>query len=174
MEFTESIKDSVCEIFSSMVLMNVEPMDGLQVEDGDEKMLTGIVGFAGELQGTVLIHMPEYVAVSVVSSFMGMELEEVDEDVKDAIGELANMLAGGIKFHLPGNGQNIQLSIPSVVSGRGYTCEATGKVQRTALQFETPDGRFITELLTRTAVQFKTPRGKFITEMKIKPQEEEI
>ena len=40
------------------------------------------------------------VAMTITGSFLGMDVEEMNEDVEDAVGELANMLGGDIKSAL--------------------------------------------------------------------------
>jgi chemotaxis protein CheX len=152
MEFRDHICKAVEEIFSSMIFMDIAVMDEVPTFLDGENMLSGMIGFAGELKGTILIHLPAPVAIAITNAFLELNLEEVDSEVKDAIGELANMVAGGFKYHLPDNGQSIQLSIPSVISGRGYTCEATGSHSRLVVAFETPAGPFLTELLIKGTV----------------------
>lgn len=152
MEFRDHICKAVEEIFASMIFMDVTVLDEMPVSPEGESMLSGVIGFAGDLKGTILIHLPVPVAVAITNAFLELELEEADGEVKDAIGELANMVAGGFKYHLPDNGQGTQLSIPSVISGRGYTCEATGSYSRLVVGFGTPAGPFLTELLVKSAV----------------------
>jgi len=41
--------------------------------------------------------------------------------VKDAIGEICNMLAGAWKGKVPGLSANCGLSVPAVISGRDYS-----------------------------------------------------
>ncbi len=150
MDYRESICQAVEEIFSSMIFMEITSTTETIPSPADEKMLSGVIGFAGELQGTILLHMPQSVALSITNAFLELELEEINSEVTDAIGELANMVAGGVKYLLPDHGQNIQLSIPSVISGKGYTCEATGNHSRILVGFELPSGRFVTEMLLRS------------------------
>ncbi len=152
MEFRGHICKAVEEIFASMIFMDVSVLDEESASLEGESMLSGVIGFAGDLKGTLLIHLPVPVAVAVTNAFLELDLEEVDSEVKDAIGELANMVAGGFKYHLPDNGQGTQLSIPSVISGQGYTCEATGSYSRLVVPFETPAGPFLTELLVKSTV----------------------
>ncbi len=152
MEFRDHICKAVDEIFSSMIFMDIAVMDEVPASLDGENMLSGMIGFAGDLKGTILIHLPASVAIAITNAFLELDLEEVDSEVKDAIGELANMVAGGFKYHLPDNGQSTQLSIPSVISGRGYTCEATGSYSRLVVAFETPAGPFLTELLIKSTV----------------------
>ena len=50
----------------------------------------------------------------------GMEFTEVDDTVKDGIGEICNMLAGAWKGKVPDLAANCGLSIPAVITGRDY------------------------------------------------------
>lgn len=149
MDFRATIDQAVCEIFSSMLFMEVKALPDAPVANPQQRTLSGMLGFAGNLQGTVIIHLPAPVAVAITNAFLELDLDEVNDEVKDAIGELANMVAGGIKYLLPDQGPDVQLSIPSIISGRGYTCDAAGKAERTAVEFETAAGRFITEILIK-------------------------
>jgi chemotaxis protein CheX len=50
----------------------------------------------------------------------GMEFTDVDDTVKDAIGEMGNMLAGVWKGKVPDLAANCGLSVPAVITGRDY------------------------------------------------------
>ena len=52
----------------------------------------------------------------------GMEFDEIDDTVKDGIGEICNMLAGAWKGKVPELAANCGLSVPAVITGRDYTC----------------------------------------------------
>jgi chemotaxis protein CheX len=151
MERREIIRKAVREIFSTMVCLDIASLEEVDSCPDGEKMLSGVIGLAGDLQGSVLIHLPEPVAIAITNAFLGMELDAVDEDVKDAVGELTNMVAGSIKYLFPDQDQEIDLAIPSVVCGRGYRCEAIGKFVRSAVGFETEGGRFVVEMQVRLA-----------------------
>jgi chemotaxis protein CheX len=60
--------------------------------------------------------MSKDVAFHLVSCLIGAEVTELDEDCTDAIGEIANMIAGNAKTDFPGTGNSI--SVPSVVVGK--------------------------------------------------------
>lgn len=80
--------------------------------------LTGQVGLAGEWSGAVLVEMSEALAITMAAAMFGLEADELEEDdVTDAVGELANMLAGKVKARL---GIPTSLSLPSVTAGDGY------------------------------------------------------
>ena len=50
----------------------------------------------------------------------GMEFEEIDDVVKDGIGEICNMLAGAWKGKVPNLAANCGLSVPAVITGSNY------------------------------------------------------
>ncbi len=50
----------------------------------------------------------------------GMEFDEIDDTVKDGIGEICNMLAGAWKGKVPDLAANCGLSVPAVITGRDY------------------------------------------------------
>lgn len=151
MEYKDIIKEAVVDIFSSMVLLDIAVLEGSASGAIEGPMLSGMIGLAGDLQGTVLIHLPAPVAIDITNAFLGLEIDTVDDDVKDAIGELANMVAGGVKFLLPEKDQDIELAIPSVVCGQSYSCEATGRFERTSVLFELGSGRFVVEVQVKAA-----------------------
>jgi chemotaxis protein CheX len=50
----------------------------------------------------------------------GMEFDTVDDTVKDAVGEICNMLAGAWKGKVPELAANCGLSVPAVITGNNY------------------------------------------------------
>lgn len=78
--------------------------------------ISGIIGLSGNVMGCVVLSMSHEIAFRLVSSLLGEEVTELDDDCTDAIGEIANMIAGNAKTDFPGNGNSI--SVPSVVVGK--------------------------------------------------------
>jgi len=113
--------------------------------------VSGIVGLAGTHRGMLSIHAPDKVAMAITTCFLGMEIDSINEDVKDAIGELANMLAGSIKSVLSENGKDIQLSIPSAVHGQEYSIECLAESDWVIVPFTIPQGEFLVELQLKSA-----------------------
>jgi chemotaxis protein CheX len=147
MELDEKIIESVQEIFSSMIMMDITVSDeklgeGVPLTDS----ISGIIGLAGMRKGVMAIHLPNSVAMAITGSFLGMEVTEIGEDVEDAVGELANMLGGNIKTILSEKGRDIELSMPSTISGHQYDFQSTKEAERTTIPFVCDAGKFIVEL----------------------------
>lgn len=92
--------------------------------------ISAMVGLAGTYNGLVSIHQPVSLGTKLASIMLDMELEEGDQDVLDALGEVANMIAGNFKQHLSKGGQDVRLSTPSVATGRDYmiSCKEAGSL----------------------------------------------
>ncbi len=101
MWLSKDIVESAKEIFSTMVMMEIEENESHLKETTPLKdTISGVIGMAGTHKGVLAIHLPHQVAKVITSSFLGMDIEEINEDVEDAIGELANMLGGSVKSSL--------------------------------------------------------------------------
>jgi chemotaxis protein CheX len=147
MELDDKIIESVKEIFSSMIMMDITVSDEKPGESAPlTDSISGIIGLAGVRKGVMAIHLPNDVAMAITGSFLGMEVTEVAEDVEDAVGELANMLGGNVKTILSEKGRDIELSMPSTISGHKYDFQSTKEAERITIPFICDAGKFIVEL----------------------------
>ncbi len=71
----------------------------------------------GDVEWSLWLGFPAATAIGLTEEFAGGELALDSPDMADAIGELANMIAGDTKTRLHEMGTAVQLSLPSVVSG---------------------------------------------------------
>ena len=117
---SQTIAD-VQAIFSNMLgidLMHlpleVDPMSQFQ------DCVSAMVGLGGTYSGLVSVHVPSDMAKNFAGAMLGMEVDEVDQDVFDALGEIANMTAGSFKQHISKGGSDVRISTPSVISGKDY------------------------------------------------------
>jgi len=109
---------SVEEVFRLMLGVAVEGDKGpLTIEP---ESVTAVVGFGGLLSGACVFRCGARVAMQVAAHMTGMEFAEIDDTVKDGIGEICNMLAGAWKGKVPELSANCGLSVPAVISGRDY------------------------------------------------------
>ena len=113
-----SLDGSVEEVFRLM--LGVECQQDTRPVQHETESVTAVVGFAGVLSGACLIRSGSATAIKIASLMTGMEFFDVDETVKDAIGEIGNMLAGLWKSKVPDLAANCGLSVPAVITGRDY------------------------------------------------------
>jgi chemotaxis protein CheX len=105
--------------------------------------VSSLVGLAGTYNGLVSLHMPSSLALTTTSSMLGMEVTELDDDVSDAMGEIANMIAGSFKLHLSKSGMDVHLSTPSVVYGKEYVISLGNNPEQITVRFATDDDWFM-------------------------------
>ncbi len=82
--------------------------------------VTVMVGFSGSHRGVFAVHCQAHTACRLATIALGAETDEFDERVLDAVGEIANMVAGSFKSKIPALGESSFLSVPSVISGADY------------------------------------------------------
>jgi chemotaxis protein CheX len=109
---------SVEEVFQMMLGVNCQRSVGLAVEEPES--VTAVVGFGGLLSGACVFRSGSSAALKIASHMTGMDFSEVDDTVKDGIGEICNMLAGSWKGRVPELAANCGLSVPAVITGRDY------------------------------------------------------
>ncbi|WP_432830454.1 chemotaxis protein CheX [Dactylosporangium sp. CA-092794] len=74
--------------------------------------VTASVSVTGAWRGHVLVSCSDQAAKNVAAALLGIEFEEVaEEDIADALGELANIIGGNVKSLLP---EPCALSLPHV------------------------------------------------------------
>ena len=141
------IADATLEVFAAMIFVDITP--GAPLYDKDDKVesnLTSMIGLAGDLRGVLAVHCPEMTARGIAGAMLGMEIEELDEDVKDAIGEIANMVAGSLKTALAGEGKDTELAIPTTVIGKSIRTTGLAGGSRFLVPFSTAVGEFAIEM----------------------------
>jgi chemotaxis protein CheX len=84
----------------------------------EAESVTAVVGFGGLLSGACVFRSGGSAAVKLAARMTGMEFSEIDDTVKDGIGEICNMLAGAWKGKVPNLAANCGLSVPAVITGR--------------------------------------------------------
>jgi len=113
-----NLDESVHEVFQMMLGVNcVREREPVHAE---LEAVTAVVGFGGILSGACVFRTGSPASRQMAARMTGMEFEEVDDTVKDAVGEICNMLAGSWKGRVPQLAANCGLSVPAVITGRNY------------------------------------------------------
>jgi chemotaxis protein CheX len=86
--------------------------------------LTAMVGFAGQLCGRFSLRSSKESAAGMAGKILGTQVNNDDAQIWDAMGEIANMIAGNFKNKLVGLENRCALSLPTVISGSDYKCRA--------------------------------------------------
>ncbi len=112
--------------------------------------ITGIISFSGDATGSLSITFTEECIVKIVSSMFGEEVGGINEEVRDAVGELTNMISGDARRKLQQHGYAIRAAIPTVVSGKNHVIKHIHTGPCIALPFKTASGDFTVEINVKT------------------------
>jgi chemotaxis protein CheX len=105
--------------------------------------VSSIIGFSGDVIGSVVVSFQMNAAKKLVAAFAQMEIDEKSPDFADALGELANMIAGAAKKDL---GCQASISTPSVIVGNGHTIARLKDVPCLVIPCRTEVGDFAVEV----------------------------
>jgi len=115
----DSVDKSIRDVFSMMIgaeltRIEFETREMSRPEpENIEPSMTVLVGLTGDIQGTLSLSMSDLAAIAWSHALIEHETDKVDQTVVDAIGELGNMVVGGVKRRLAGN--NLTMSLPTVI-----------------------------------------------------------
>lgn len=109
----DALDTSICEVFTMMAGGEIQKSEETVREVPGTEQITVVMGLTGDLQGSLSLTMSDKSAIRWTQCLLDIELDEVDQDVVDAIGELGNMVVGGAKRRL--EDFKLKLSLPSVI-----------------------------------------------------------
>ena len=120
------LAESVIDVFDTMFSATLKPSDSVTSESLKGIRNVGSVSFAGDVTGMVSIHVSESFARELAAEMLGMEAEEVegDEEVRDMLGEVGNIVGGNLKSSFTDAGLTCVLSTPSFTTGTDFKIEA--------------------------------------------------
>jgi len=111
--------ESAKEVFTSMVCLPMEKAAG-PVAGADDPAFLATITFTGDLEGCFGIACNQDCVRAITAGMLCMEpgSQPSETEIIDAIGEIANMVMGGVKTRVQHEIASIEISIPSVVFGR--------------------------------------------------------
>ncbi len=136
---------SICNVFETMCGSKVTVgKPSLQTEPFERTDVSAIIGFSGDAAGSVALCFGFDTASVLATAFAGTEIKPEHEDFGDALGELANMVAGGAKAKL--EGLDVNISLPNVVIGERHRISASRSSPRIIIPCSTDAGDFHVEV----------------------------
>jgi len=107
--------ESAEEAFSTMVNLPIG-----RSEHTETANLVGSITFTGPAKGVIYVECAPGAGEKIARSMLMMEESDALEEsaVKDAIGEVSNLVAGGFKTRIMETVGTIDISVPTVISGK--------------------------------------------------------
>jgi chemotaxis protein CheX len=119
------------EVFETMVFQTIQPLPPIA---GDHPRppsnVVASVPFAGHRRGLVAFHSSLATARGIAGSMLGVPAETVNGEMPDAIGEVANMIAGTFRNKLADVEPASSISVPVVTIGSDFSTHCASEVRR--------------------------------------------
>jgi len=120
-QFINPFLEGTMEVLKTMAM--VEPTVGKPyLKKGNQAKgdVSGIIGMTGSARGSLALSFSEKSILMIVSNMLGEKFMEINDEVRDAVGEITNMISGVARKKMEAQGYNISAAIPTVVSGKDH------------------------------------------------------
>lgn len=127
----------------------VEPRAGkpyLKIDSLAKGDISGIIGLTGSATGSLALSFSEGAILKIVSNMLGEEIKSINSDIKDAVGEVTNMVSGVARKNLEAEGFYIQAAIPTVVTGKDHSIAHVMGGPSLIIPFEIDEGIFVVDI----------------------------
>ncbi len=141
-EIAEAIRSSTFAVFSTMLDLQVEAGEVIVGEAAARNRagLIALLGFAGEWAGSGILYCEAPFALRMASQLLMTEYSAIDEEVLDAVAEVANMIVGNVKTVLEQRLGAMGLSTPTVIYGRNFETRSVGSREWVTVPFSCAAG----------------------------------
>lgn len=134
--------------FNTMIALSVKPGNpDLKKKPFIPYDISGIIGISGDAQGSISLSFEKDTAIKIVSAMLGNPVTD-GPDLVDAIGELANIVAGNAKSGL--SQFSLSISLPNVIIGNGHILSSQTGTQSLVIPFYSDLGKFNMEISLKT------------------------
>lgn len=134
-----AIRSAAQEVFSTMLNLPLEEGPAYQQAASDPAGsydgVEALVGIGGSWTGSGRICCSAQFACKMAGALLMTPYDSLDEDVLDAMSEVANMIIGNVKTHFEELLGPLGLSIPTVIFGRNYHTRSAGVTAWTVAPF---------------------------------------
>ncbi len=151
--YINPVLHSIVKVLSMMAQTTPEAGKPVIKEDDTARgVVTGIITMEGEsnkgekASGSLALTFTKPAILDIYKKMMHEDKDEVDDMVKDLVGELSNMVLGGAKGILESEGHHFGLTLPEVLSGDEHKIAHSVNGSKVILPFTTDAGEFYVEI----------------------------
>ena len=118
----------------------------LKKDDTAAGDVSGIIGLTGAARGSLALSFSDKCIIKIVNNMLGENFTETNAEVRDAVGEITNMISGDARKRLEANGLVITAAIPTVVFGKSHRINHVMGGPSIIIPFETDEGPFVVDV----------------------------
>jgi chemotaxis protein CheX len=139
---------SIQNVFSTMLQLPVT-IEEPRLKSGNKATydVSGIIGMAGDVSGSVVLSFRSDTAQRLVALFVGQELPPEHPDFADAVGELVNMVSGNAKGLF--TGKSVSIGCPNVIVGEKHNIATASDTPCVVIPCMTDCGELTIEIAIR-------------------------
>ena len=125
MELTQTELSQIVEgIWNSMLGLDIQSAVEPHADPQAASLLAACIQITGAWEGSVVLRCSPKLARHAAAAMFAAEVESISSgEMLDSLGELANMIGGGVKSLLP---EICLLSLPTVVEGANFSLFVRG------------------------------------------------
>ncbi len=139
--------EGTLEVLQTMAF--IEPRPGkpyMKTGNNAQGDITGIIGLTGKVKGSLALTFSENCILKIVSNMLGEDKTKIDPEIKDAVGEITNMVSGVARKKLEALGLLVFAAIPTVVAGKDHSISHVLGGPSLIIPFETDAGNFVVDV----------------------------
>lgn len=146
-QFINPILSAVLNVLSTMAGIEASPgKPYLNKKRAAPHDITGLVDMQGHAAGVIAVSLSKDLVLKVVGNMLYEQFDEITDDIKDAVGELTNMISGQARSILSESGMSFQAGTPRVVMGKGQALEHIPAAPVLAVPFQCKEGQLVVEI----------------------------
>ena len=128
--------NAASQTFKLLLDLDVATESNLPVEkqEGDKEKVVIMIEITGDLAGQVMYSFPKDTTLEMVKMMSGMEFNEIDEFVKSALGEIANIISGNAMTGLSQSQVMCDIRPPKIIDGDSLPAAEGCSIYRTKVK----------------------------------------
>ncbi len=133
----DAIHDAVKEVLLTFTGTTPKP-ERFFVRNEPEALgeVSAVVGLTGkDFTGSFVVSFKRQCIFQIVAALFGQAPKEINEEVRDAAGEMANMICGAFRRRFGEQGISLQASTPVIVTGKDHTLKILCQSQRLVIPY---------------------------------------
>jgi len=153
----QSISSTIIETFDAMMSIQIERFDPDEAITLPDNHIVGAIHFGGEVVGVMSFSLGYDFAQEVTAAMLGIETNEIEsvEEIKDVIGELANIVAGNLKTEFLDSGLTCVISTPSITQGSDFKIDPVDIAPPLKMRFRRDNSYVLIELCVKEDIGAK-------------------
>lgn len=148
-EYINSFYKATQDVFKLMLDIDIE-RDKLEVVEGmvTSRDASVMIGVTGDLRGSILFSFPKDMALKMIKIMADIEMDELDNFVSSALGEMGNIIGGNALTYLSEENYICDIVPPQIILGAHKSFQV-GQVKSLLLTMKSPIGEFDLNIFLR-------------------------